>query len=699
MIIKSMQFLRTPFDSSYSDVIDVLDCSNKTEAQIETDIYNFLVSNYTIWNFTIVGDARAENETDFSMKVVFTFTYASQSNFSSLRDFNYAIITDKSDKKHFFFINSFTQKNNITVLNSTTQMTYIADLTLDIWTTYYPKIASNSYINKNAKIEKMHQKLGSLVNKVITINKDFILPDIPNDINTNFSLSANIKDHILWLKVKLKVPTSEMVPFYRTSEDIDGGVWNLDVDMKDAMLPLTDSVLIYYPTLVFDQTDIYEIKEYNKFAKFYFQDSTSDGLKYFELSNGNDFFNETKLYNDYIETVELTFLSPFDVLAYDINIGSHRANIYFKMSNSENQVFGLYRPAKIHIGGSGSSSILPQGMVIVTDNVFNDVQPEITRSITNYSNTINLTDKYEYAVLTHFTDEQINEDDCFDFSVLLTQHPYKKKGIIFDGKYYPYVKKYVGNNTDLCSIVVKDACDGHYIAFGITNNGKQLSKIKDNVEFLTSSNYMPFSSSQYDSYMIANSNRMKEDLRHNEEMYALELASSAADSVGAIAGGNPISIGANIGQSLINALRARENYKHFKNSIKALKRDLQNMPSVRNTSGVGGFINSYQYGKIIFMEYNVIKDDWSIAVAVDEWCMGTDCGIVGNPFSNTRLNYDYVLTSDFSIKCKDINKIALSKFSQILNNGVRKWHCNNYNGNSHKQLNPFIFNFDADWYS
>ena len=690
MVIKSITLLTTPFDNTYTDVLDVFDYTSKTEAQIKTSIKTFLINNYSKVTINVSGTAyRAENINDFSMK----FIFSGSQYYEAIRDCNYAIITDAQNFTHFYFINSLKQLNSLEVVKDVTyKNTFELILGLDIWNTYYPKLVKSG-ANLVNKISKKHQKYGAVSGEIFTANKDFILPQEVAEINTYKKYTADKYNQILWVRVTLKKQTNDMVFIidgaYDTSNNYHFGKGNDPQNWQHyakVNMPYCDGAELYYPIGVTTNTNrpFYDFKLLDKVLMFI---DDNDVPYTFDVKGAWDILSLATGLGEYVSSIELTYLAPLEFVSYD------STNNYCVVKPTETDV--TIRELYSYNPQTQQSPIgaIPQGFITTKNRVYKNFELD-AGSLTFASNkfTFNATD-----ILT--------KDNIYDLCIVLKTYPYKKQGIIFDNREVVLALKYVGDISNALSVYIDKFADGYTLRYNLLNNEIVYSNSLYQIESKTHREIIPMSSSEKAAYMIANSNTLNEDIRHATASYDIQkfygLLGGGAQMFSSLnPAGDAFSFFKGASGSLIGTASKMETigeqYTHFNMGVQAKISDLGNMPSKISSSGAGGFNVAMFIARGMTFEEIVIKDVYSINVAIDEYLTGTLINVIDNPFANVREKYDCVKTDGYDAKCSTINKSALKAISTILNRGARKWHADKTNIPT--ELNPYIRNFDADWY-
>lgn len=667
MIINSLTLYKTPFDNTYTDVLDVFDYSNKTESQITNSIKNFIDNNFTKSSFSVSG-TRAENIDDFTIKVIFT----SDSSFESVRDYNYCILKDRGNNSKFYFISSIKELNSI-YENNSSRITFQMILNLDIWNTYYPKLVKNANVNLFSKISKKHQKIGTKGASAIDVNSNYILDVNEKTINTKRTYTSSMK--ILWLKIVLKKPTSSNGYGIYESYDVNGNIYTHTGEYyEQTLVPFNENPEIYFPVayaLEENEDSPFELVPVSNTNRPVLMKVVESGVEHdFMVESAETILKYADGAYEYVDSMELTFLAP--IVVSDI------------------------QPNKVYVTGSaiprvvdvlGTSLKLTQSFV-VTANKFS-----LEQGITG-------TDTLLSAFFNYNVSDILTKDNIYNCSVCLHTYPYKKRGWSFDNQYYDFAKEYYGNAYDEFIIKINKFADGYKLSFQLKNNNKIYQDKKYQFSLHSHREILPVTSNEKDAYLIANSNTISEEYRHAEIMKYLQIIGSiAAGTAGATAAGMsgniPVAIGA-VAAAGISVGKSIENYTHFSEGVLAKISDLANLPSKINSNGNGGYNSSSIIGKLCSYTDEIIKDKYSENIAIDEYVSGTFVNIIDNPFYNVREKYDYVATENIDIKCSYFNKNALRILSTILNNGVRKWHSDK--SNISLELNPYIRNFDADWY-
>lgn len=690
MVIKSITLLTTPFDNTYTDVLDVFDYTSKTEAEIKTSIKNFLTANYTKIIITPTGsEYRAENISEFSMKFIFTGYY----NYELIRNYNYAIIVDALNNTHFYFIGSIRQLNSLEELKDYVyKNTFELNLSLDIWNTYYPKLVKSG-ANLVNKISKKHQKYGTISGVTFIGNKDFILPQEVAEINTYKKYTVDKYNQILWARVTLKKQSNDMVfvidGAYDTSNNYHFGKganpsnWQHYAKVN---MPYSDGAELYYPIGVTTTTDrpFYIFKLLDE-VRMVIQDS---GVDYtFNVKGAWDILSLATGLGEYVSSIELTYLAPFEFVSYD------STNNYCVVKTTESDV--TIRELYSYNPQTQQSPIgaIPQGFITTKNRVIKSFVLD-AGSLTFPSNkfTFNATD-----ILT--------KNNIYDLCMVLKTYPYKKQGIVFDNREVVLALKYVGDITNALGVYIDKFADGYTLSYSLENNSINYANALYQIESKTHREIIPMSSSEKAAYMIANSNTMNEDIRHATASYDIQkfygLLGGGAQMFSSLnPAGDAFSFFKGASGSLIGTASKMETigeeYTHFNRGVQARISDLGNMPSKISSSGAGGYNVAMFIARGMTFEEIVIKDVYSINVAVDEYLTGTLINVIDNPFVNVREKYDCVKTDGYDAKCSTINKTALKAISNILNRGARKWHTDKTNIPT--ELNPYIRNFDADWY-
>ena len=665
MKIKRIELFKTPLDTEYKNVIDIVDTNNN-------------INNYSNLLFYILTEIYDNKVLTFDTPRGLTVTEDISSvtvpyEQISIRSYNYCVAFDVDDNKYYFFIVG-TESLNDTPLKSSSSLT----LKWDSWANnidvlmrsksinqincrHYDRYVlekdySTSYEEKKVRFKYLYQIQDECPHTIENISVDRYIPAFYRVQMTDVIDPTTKKPENLYNAITKTYLTD-------VHDEIMPATVELTYSPIDSTCGVYNSNFIYIFAGLFDtQTEEYINCKVKSNTDMYIGNLgyiITNNLGGFDIEGLIDLNVSNKYFTEYVQSVELTFNSPFN---YSISTINNVINISFgnQLLNTD---IGL-----IMLGTVG----------VYAGDTFVGISSSFKTGFRDKSNFIIRTDEEE----RNYCDIRQNFTPFNSRPVepAFYQAPFNYKIICFNETQIPLnpigersVRYKIDYNyrTFLPNFKLSynDLFDGNYI-FSRVNNPVNSS--------LNTNGYFTVGKRAEFSYLVRNGSQMETAKQLKEVSNGISLIGSVGKLFGLasmetpnnILGGmgnisNVLSGATEIASSIHDIVSTEQTYN-------AKLKDLAETPSVLNVSSGEGDI-LYQ-DRLMIRQYKYIDSLYIKGVKSSLYLYGYPIQNADDVFKNYRETFDYVRTDSCKLKISGISNRDRITLENAFNRGIFKWH-------------------------
>ena len=663
MIINNVYLFKCPLDNTYKNVIDVNIPYDWGVIDDARDVIFDVLMHY--YNPLVIGELNLrtiKKTQDYSSITI-------QSNYDLIRDYNYIVLTNNSGVKQFYFINNIVSENEGATSNSVT-----LTIEWDSWTNNYDRIYHSSSNNSiicshrdrfllkgNNIYPRFYEHKDNNIEHYITdinVRGDRYIPVFAKIILKQSLVINDIDDENKFSKMMSGYLGITRRPSYLDATKLP--VFIIDSVNKSYKIPILYSLIGAY-----DLTD-------NKYVNYYYRGAgysllTDDALVDLDTSlmYGATYkeFVVPPEYYEYIQSVELTFVSPFRYVQ--------------SFSDDGNVVFEFSQNAIAHTNNLQN--------VILGSYYYQDGQ----NSWFSYTNGFS------------FRDETfvIEERDILGLNIFDDKGLFRVNSNILDAfgasriepARFDYPFKYItlSNNNEQITLSRLGQFENNYNVTIITETRQPLMKVSNIQQIpevlspvrcysitnipLKNSGYFSYGTDALTSFMVRNGNSLMLSRYASLANMIMNNISGGLTSLRFASDGSAISGVANYASSLI---KNRYNYIMENLRFRANLADLYSTPDSIHVDT--GECDLYYQDRVRCSLHTCADGDFTLKqTLLNYYLYGYDTEVIDDIFINNRYNFDFIQTKNCSLpQLSNINSGDRIKLENIFDRGFTRWHIN-----------------------
>lgn len=674
MKITSLQFFSLPLDKTYKNVI-MHKYNAATANAFNTNLKNMLASKYA---YTLVNTPNSPGVNRTQNKIEFNIT----SDYSTIRNRNYVVITDKSSKIYFYFIDSVEELNSDSLLHIVASW--------DVWMNnlYYLNkqdydVLTERRTTKDFEFDSANETFKVYSKKICTNDGDIAAR------KKNFTLQSENYE-ILWLRISVDPELDKDTKLLLVESDNQYEV------PRNNKLVGGPCYYFYTPLMRFHKGLLYGQDLRNE--RFIFSADSS-----LEISQSESIDAISIAFSDmdptWVLKADLTFNAPFDCIYYNtetvikcsafgnprrwrINETSHTrlANGIYCYSNDNNYE---------QIDTIGANDLVEYDSYINRDVV--------KENLGNFLSYIKGKDFDNVRLLPNIN-EHLDDLKIFKYWVNRYMYPYLKVKINSKGNSIDIVPNHAIFS---CNIYTKISGEGIILSHQtIDYNGDVIETNLDTMKAMQSNESLPLTKSAYEAYIQYNANSIavKQSLAALGSIIGVASTFAGIPAYAGILGGAEMAKigialagGAYATQGIGSAISAASGY--FETNAKI--NDSKNQASILSNSNFSASLDVFKSDRVfISVEMPSSADDETLAIAKSVRKFGNCINCYHPLLARVKEKFEYIKTVDCNISwIPNIEDRAI--INQIFNSGVHMWYSDNLQYD--EQMNFYYYiNLDND---